>query len=189
MSYLTVIARLLFLALSLSLAACSTGPTRVKSSLNLSGLPDWVNEGTSVLNDKNGRLIHGVGSAVPMGGMALQRSVADDRARAEVARILTSYMDIVSNDYISSAKSDGATVNEQAVSRQINSFTKVNLAGSRIIGHWRDVKTGVIYSIAELDMNQVQKTLSAVKDMNAGLKQYIRDRGDNIFDRIAKENK
>lgn len=189
MSYLTATARLLFLALFLSLAACSTGPTKVKSSLNLNGLPDWVNEGTSILNDKNGRLFHGVGSADPMGGMALQISVADDRARAEVARILSSYMDIVSSDYLSSAKSGETAVNEEAVSRQIKNFTKVNLTGTRIIGHWRDIKTGIIYSIAELDMNQIQKTLSAVKDMNADLKQYIKDSGDNIFDRVAKEKK
>jgi hypothetical protein len=189
MSKFNAVARLSLLALMLSLAACSSGPTKVESNLNLKGVPDWVNQGTSVLNDKNGRLFHGVGSASPMGDMALQKSVADDRARAEVARILSSYLDVVSNDYMGAAKSGGEAVAEESVSRQIRNLTKVNLAGARIIGSWRDVKTGIIYSIAELDMNQVKSTLSTVQDMNADLKRYIETSGDNIFDRVAKEKK
>jgi hypothetical protein len=189
MSTLNAVARLSLLAFMLSLAACSSGPAKVESNLGLSGAPDWVNQGTSVLNNKNGRLFHGVGSASPMGDMALQKSVADDRARAEVARILTSYLDVVSDDYMGAAKSGDKAVTEESVSRQIRNFTKVNLAGARIIGSWRDVKTGIIYSIAELDMNQVKSTLSAVRDMNADLKRYIETSGDNIFDRVAKGKK
>ena len=113
------IANLLSVAFfALAISACSS-TTQVESDLGLKGAPDWVNKGTNVLNDKGGRLFHGVGSASPMGDMALQKSAADDRARAEVARILSSYMDVVSSDYLSSAKGSGASVSEEAVSRQI----------------------------------------------------------------------
>ncbi|MDO8412765.1 MAG: hypothetical protein Q7S51_03125, partial [Gallionellaceae bacterium] len=44
------------------LAACSS-PTKVESNLGLKGAPDWVNKGSSAVNDKDGRLFHGVGSA------------------------------------------------------------------------------------------------------------------------------
>lgn len=178
-----------FLALLLSaLAACSS-TTKVESDLGLKGAPNWVNEGTNVLNNKDGRLFHGVGSASPMGDMALQGSVADDRARAEVARILSSYLDVVSSDYVAAAKSGDNAVNEESVSRQIKNLSKVNLAGARILGRWRDSKTNVIYSIAELDMNQVKSTLAGVQDMNTDLRRYIETSGDNIFDRISKEKK
>jgi hypothetical protein len=113
MSKLNAVARLSLLAFMLSLAACSSGPTRVESNLGLSGAPDWVNQGTSVLNNNNGRLFHGVGSASPMGDMALQKSVADDRARAEAARILTSCLDVVSDDYMDAAKSGDTSVTEE----------------------------------------------------------------------------
>jgi len=75
-----------------------------------------VNEGTNILNNKDERLFHGVGSASPTGDMSLQRSVADDRARAEVARVLSSYMEVVSSDYMAAAKSGGAGVTEESVS-------------------------------------------------------------------------
>lgn len=188
-------AKLLLMALfALAISACS-GTTKVESDLGIKGAPDWVNEGTNILNDKDGRLFHGVGSASPMGDMALQKSTADDRARAEVARILSSYMDVVSNDYLSSAKTGssatagGASVAEESVTRQIRSLTKVNLAGARIIGSWRDPRTNIIYSIAELDMKHVKSTLAGTQDMNADLKRYLENSADNIFDRVAKEKK
>ena len=173
---------------TIAITACS-GKTEVESDLGIKGAPDWVNKGTNILNNKDGRLFHGVGSASPMSDMALQKSVADDRARAEVARVLSTYMDVVTSDYLSSAKSSGASVAEESVSRQIKSLSKVNLAGARIIGSWRDPKTNIIYSIAELDMKHVKSTLSGTRDMNADLKRYIEVSADNIFDRVAKESK
>lgn len=190
MKRFTGVTRLALLALSLTLfSACSSGPTKLEGDLGISGAPDWVNEGTSVINNKEGRLFHGVGSASPMGDMALQKSTADDRARAEVARILSSYLDVASNDYLAAAKSGNTAVNEESVSRQIRSLSKVNLSGARIIRSWRDPKTNIIYSIAELDMNQVKGTLAGVQDMNVDLKRYLETNADNIFDRVAKEKK
>ncbi len=184
-----LIIKLLSMALfALAISACSS-TTKVESDLGLKGAPDWVNEGTNILNSKDGRLFHGVGSSSPTGDMALQKSVADDRARAEVAKILSSYMDVVSNDYMSSAKAGGTNISEEAVSRQIKAVTKVNLTGAKIIGNWRDPKTNVIYSIAELDMKQVKNTLAGTQEMNDDLRRYIETSADNIFDRIAKEKK
>lgn len=195
MNYFHLNAKLLLMALfALAISACSS-TTQVESDLGIKGAPDWVNKGTNILNDKDGRLFHGVGSASPMGDMALQKSTADDRARAEVARILSSYMDVVSSDYLSSARTGasantgGASVAEESVTRQIKSLTRVNLAGAKIIGSWRDKKTNIIYSIAELDMKHVKNTLAGTQDMNEDLRRYIETSADNIFDRVAKEKK
>lgn len=184
-----VATRILFLALFvLALSACS-GITSVKGNLDIKGAPDWVNEGSNILSDKGGRLFRGVGSASLMGDMALQKSVADDRARAEVVRVLSSYLEVVSSDYMSSARAGDAGATEEAVTRQVRNLSKANLAGARIIGSWRDPKTNIVYSIAELNMNHVKSMLAKVNDMNDGLKRYIETRGDNIFDRISNEGR
>ncbi|MCG6886924.1 MAG: hypothetical protein LJE74_06930 [Proteobacteria bacterium] len=172
----------------LLLAACAS-KTTVESDLGISGAPDWVNEGTQYLNDKDGRLFHGVGQAPAMGDESLQISTADNRARAEVARILTSYLDVVSNDYTSASGSGDKAINQQAVSQQISNLSKINLSGAKIIGHWKDDKTGTIYSIAELDLSRVKDITAQVKDMNADLKRYIIDNSNNIFDKMAQEKK
>ena len=176
-------------ALALALAACGGGKTVVESDLGIKGAPDWVNKGTQAVNDKDGRLFHGVGSSPSLGDEALQRSTADDRARAEVARMLSTYIDAVSNDY-SAAAGTGASANaDQSVSRAIKAVTKQNLAGSKIIGRWKDSRTNMVYSIAELDFKSVKTTLEGANGMNEDLKRYIGRNGENIFDRVSGEKK
>ncbi|MDF1552228.1 MAG: hypothetical protein P1P84_04155 [Deferrisomatales bacterium] len=179
---------ILAVAATFALGACSSR-TLVESDLGIKGAPDWVNEGTQVLDDHGGRRFHGVGQAPPMGDESLQIATADNRARAELAQILTSYLDVVSSDYTAASGSQGDTVAEQAVSRQIHNLSQVNLSGARILGHWKDEKSGVVYSVAELDLKQVQTSLDAVENMNEDLKMHIRDRGQNIFDRYREERK
>lgn len=176
---------ILLASLALGLVACS-GKTVVESDLGLKGAPDWVNEGTNILNDKGGRLFHGVGSAPLMGDTALQQGTADTRARAELARIMSSYLDVVGKDY--QASSSATEGNAQfAVSQQINSLSQVNVTGSRIIARWKDKKSSVIYSLAEVDMKTVKQNAQTVQELNTGLRQHIDSRGDNIFDDMARK--
>jgi hypothetical protein len=175
--------------LTLALAACGGGKTIVESDLGIKGAPDWVNKGTAVLNDKDGRLFHGVGSSPTLGDEALQRSTADDRARAEVGRMLSTYLDVVGNDYVAATGTGSNASADQAVSRQIKAVTKVNLAGSKIIGRWKDSKTNMIYSIAELDLKQVKSTLENASSMNEDLRRYVGRNAENIFDKVSKEAK
>ena len=175
------------IALALVLAACASGPTVVESDLGMKGVPDWVNKGTSVLNDRDGRLFHGVGSSPAMGDESLQRSTADDRARAEVARILSTFMDVIGNDYVAATGTGANASAEQAVSRQIKAVTKQNLSGSKIIGRWKDAKTNVVWSISELDLKQVKTTAQGAKDMNEDLRRYIDRNAENIFDKVSAQ--
>jgi hypothetical protein len=161
----------------------------VESDLGLKGAPDWVNEGTQALNDKNGRYFHGVGQAPVMGDESLQISTADNRARAELAKIISTFVDVANHDYSSASGSGGEVVSEQAISQQLESLSHTNLSGAKIIGHWRDKKSGTIYSIAELDLKQVAKIVAASDEMNKGFGKFLETQGDNIFDRQAKEKK
>ncbi len=176
------------LAVLLLLAGCS-GKTMVESDLGIKGAPDWVNEGTQVLNDKGGRYFHGVGQASSMGDDSLQISTADSRARAEVAKIISTFVDAAHHDYSAASGSGGEVASEQAISQQIESLSRTNMSGSEIIGHWRDKKTGTIYSIAELDLDQVQKVVDASHKMNEGFSSFLHSQGENIFDRQVEEMK
>jgi hypothetical protein len=147
--------RLFVLVLAAALAGCA-GRTRLESDLKVRGAPDWVNKGTAYVDDKGGRLFHGVGAAGPAGDDALQRAIADDRARAEVARIFSSYLDVASRDYQAAGRSGEARTSEEALSRQIHSLSKVNLSGAKIVARWLDVRTKTVYSIAELEAKNVK---------------------------------
>ena len=158
---------------------------RVESDLHIDGAPDWVNEGNQMLKDRDGRLFHGIGSAPPMGNLSLQKTTADDRARAELARIFSSYMKVASNDYSAAAGSGDEQLSEQAVTRQIDSLTQINLSGAKIIGRWRDEDAGTIWSLAELDIKHVKKTIDTALEMSPALRDFLAREGDSIFDRMT----
>ncbi|HET7674657.1 MAG TPA: hypothetical protein VFL54_03950 [Gammaproteobacteria bacterium] len=167
----------------LGLAACSGNA--VKSDLGIADAPAWVNQGSQALNDRDGRLIHGIGSAPEMNDLSLQTSTADERARAEVARVLSSFMQVASQDYAASSGMDKDRQNDASVSREIDNITRQNVSGARIIAHWRNPKTHTIWSLAELDMKSVKDMVASSQAMNAGFKDYFAAHADNLFDGVA----
>lgn len=173
------------LALSmLALSACAS--KQLEGDLGIKGAPDWVNKGTQVVDDKSGHLIHGVGMAPAMPDLSLQTSTADDRARAEVARVLNSFMHVVSQNYSAAAGSGPNQQIDQSTSRQIQSITDQNLSGVRILTHWPNPKDGSLWAIAQLDMDQVKASVANAKDMNAGFRDYFSANADNIFESMNK---
>lgn len=186
MRFAGYVARFGLVVLAAGLIAGCSSRTTVESDLGIKGAPDWVNKGSQALNDQNGRLIHGIGSAPNMNDQSLQSSTADDRARTEVARVLNSFMHVVSQDYSAASGSGQDQQNEAAVSRQIQNITDQNVSGARIIARWTDPKTGTLWSLAELDMKQVKDMVGNSKDMNAGFRDYFNAHADNLFDSMAK---
>lgn len=167
--------------------ACAGGRTEVESDLGIEDAPDWVNEGSQALNNRDGRLIHGMGSAPEMNNFSLQRSTADDRARAEVARVLSSFMDVVSQDFTAASGTGDGMMNDQAISRSIRNVTQLNMSGTEIIAHWRDPETGTIYSLAELDLARVKEIVGSAGTMHDGLREHFVRHGETLFDEFTGE--
>lgn len=168
------------------LAACSSSP-KIESDLGIKGAPDWVNEGTQAVSDDGGRLIHGVGSAPVLNDQALQTAAADNRARAEVARIVSTFIDSTLSDYSASAGIDSNA--ELSIEQNINATTQTALNGARIKGRWRDPKTGTIWSFAEMDMKALNDAIAAASKLSGSFKQFYARNANANFDRFVKEAK
>ncbi len=169
---------------ALALTACgSDGPTKVESDLGLDDAPDWVNEGSQALNTDEGRLIHGVGEAANIGNVSLQKNASDNRARAEVASVLGVFIDNVSEDY-SSFKGKTSTVD---ISRVLKTKTKALMSGVHIIARWVDEDTKRVYSLAELDLEQVKKVINGTTAFPANFKNYMQKSGDNVFNNFVNK--
>ena len=176
---------LLGVASLLLLAACSSNKV-IDSAVDENGVPNWVTQGSNIFKAKDGRLFHGVGSSPGLGDFSLQTGTADLRARAEVARILASYMEIVSRDFIASGEAEQVGFTEQHVAEQMDNLAAVELSGVRIIGHWQDKERKVVYSIAEMDLQSAREALKKEASLHEGLRAYISAEGNDIFDRLAK---
>jgi hypothetical protein len=171
------------LLLALLLGACSS-KTVIESDMGMDHAPDWVNEGTQAVSNDDGRLIHGVGMAPAMGDVSLQKATADNRARAEIARVLSTYVDAVIRDYTASTGIE-ADLN---VEREIRSTTQLVLSGARILGHWKDEDSGDIYAFAELDMDAVDKSLETATALSDAFKGHYKENADANFERFMEEN-
>ena len=120
MKYLNPI-KLIFILLLMStvVSGCVIEPLNMDSNQNeIKGAPDWVNKGSTFTNTKDGRMFYGVSAVSLQGDMALQKSIAEDKAVAETARVLSSYLDAVSAEYMNSARPHDADVSSDVVARK-----------------------------------------------------------------------
>jgi len=154
---------------------------------NIKGAPDWVNKGSNFTIVKDTRVIWGVSFASPQGDLALQKALADDNARDEVAREFSYYLEILAKDFASTSRLSGTVVHEESILLAFKSPAKETLAIVRIIGSWRDQKTSTVWSIAELDINQIKNKIAGMDDVNSDIKLYAESMADTIFDRIARD--
>lgn len=176
------LALLLGLMLGLMLTAGCSSQRSIDSDLGLSDAPDWVNEGTQAVDNDEGRFLQGVGMAAAMSDPSLQRSTADNRARTEIARVLSTYVDGTIKDYSALSDSQSTTHIEQA----LHSTTRTALSGARIIARWLDPDSGYLYAFAELDMEQLDKLLSTSSALSAELQQYMANNADKEFKQLMK---
>lgn len=167
-----------------ALLACASNPN-LNGVTDVNGVPAWVSEGSVIRTSKDGRRFHGVGSAPMLGNFSLQTSTADNRARSEINRILASYVEIVSRDFIASGDADESGFNDQDVAQQMDQLANIDLTGIEVIGHWTDKQNKVVYSIAEVNMQQVREAIKLAESLHPGLRRFIKLEGDSIFDRIA----
>ena len=170
------------MSMVLGLAACSSN-TSVDADLGISGAPEWVNEGTQVIDNDNGGLLHGVGMAPAMNDTSLQKSTADGRARAEIARILKTYVDSTLSDY-SASVGDAASMN---IEREIRSTTQLALSGARILGHWKHQDTGDIYAFAELRLDTMDKMIEKSAGLSESFKQFYKQNSSANFERFIQK--
>ena len=178
---MTRLSTISILFLALALGACSS-KTTIESDMGLDNAPDWVNEGTQAVSDDDGRLIHGVGMAPAMGDISLQKATADNRARAEIARVLSTYVDAVITDYTASSGNQ----TDLNVEREIRSTTQLALSGARILGHWKDEDSGDVYAFAELDMEAVDRSLETATSLSTAFKDHYKENAAANFERFME---
>jgi len=154
--------------------------------LDISDAPQWVNKGTTYAQLQGDRLFHGVGSAPPMGDIALQRAVAKDRARRELARIVSAYLHELTGDYLAAAKAGNRALDAEVASQRFTRLGKVIIPEAKMVARWRDQRTGTIYTLVQLTMAKVKEIAASGREIDASARSYLDAHGDEAFDRVAR---
>src|SRR5260370_3381767 len=150
--------------------------------------PDWVNRGSGALGGDKGKVFYGVGIASGIRNAAMRRSTTDARARAEIAKILDTYVSVLNKDYMASTTAGdmSASAEEQHVEQALKTYSQMELSGVQIIDHWVDID-GTEYALASLDMDTCKNNLDKMKELNSKVRDAVRANADKAFDELNAE--
>jgi len=155
--------------------------------------PAWVNQGNGAFKDATGnKVFYGVGILQGVRNIGLAIPAVDDRGRAEIAKIMNSYVTVLGKDYASSVTSGDMTKSseEQMVTQTHKVFAQFQLHGATPVDHWvdrSDAAHPVYYSLVKLDMAAVQAALDESKDLDAKTRDYVKANADKAFDELNAE--
>ena len=161
-----------------------------KASPIASNAPEWVNKGSGAFKDAaGGAVFYGVGIAQGIRNRALAVTASDDRGRAEIAKIMNSYVVVLTKDYMASitAGDMSKSSEEQMVSQTMKNFAKFTLHGAMPVDHWKDPTDGTLFALVKLDMAAVKKSLDESKELDAKVRDYVKANAEKAFDELAAE--
>ena len=144
--------------------------------------PRWVVLGSGAFEDQGNKVFYGVGLASGITNKALLRQTADNRARAEIAKILQTYISALGKDYMASTISSDMkkASEEQHVESALKTFTKTTVRGAQIVDRWVDPADKVMYSLCKLDLLQFKEALHDHKDLDSKIRDFVRKNADKL---------
>lgn len=153
------------------------------------GPPNWVEEGSGAYNKDGEKALYGVGSIVGVKNEPLAWDAAENRARAEIAKSFETYTAYLMRDYAASTNAGdfSRSAEEQNVERAIKTFTSTTLSGVRPIDRYKDEDTYSYYVLAKLSLDDMQDMLNQAKELDSGVRDFVRENADRLFDELEKE--
>ena len=184
---------MIFTMLFLS-TACSSIPTIPDAPKALSSYdaPEWVLRGGGAFTDKDGKAFYGVGSATGIKNYSLQRTVADDRARGDLAKVFEVYMTSLTKDYQAhtTAGSFANSTEEQNAETALKVVVSQTMRGVVIIDHFEIPERREFLSLARLDYDAFQGNVEAnetFQELPEKLQVDIKERAEKLHDEMEEE--
>jgi hypothetical protein len=140
--------------------------------------PAWVKQGTA-LGDTDGpnKAFYGLGEVRGIRNVALARATSDNRARAELARLL--------DGFVARWLKGCPLPPGQSAEALMRLLTASSLSGVQIVEHYFHPDDGAVFSLARLDLSHVVQHLQ-LADIPTPVTKYLMDHSDEAFARMAK---
>ena len=150
--------------------------------------PEWVNKGSGAFGGEK-KVFYGVGSASGIKNPSLARSTADNRARAEISKIFSTYSASLMKDFQQSTTGGDMSASEemQMVSNAIKTFSANTLNGVEVVDHWIHPIDGTIFSLARLDMEGFANQIDHAKELSQKVKDAVKRAAEKGFADLEKE--
>jgi len=183
----------LFITLAMGIllvAGCATSPKPSADPASLG--PAWVMKGGGAFDAPKGKVFYGVGVASGIRNKALLRQTAENRARADIAKTMETYVATLAKDYMASTTAGDMSKSseEQHVETALKTFSKTTLHGAAIVERWMDPSDGSMYALCELDLFSFKDALDKYKELDKQVKDYVRENAEKMHGEMEElENK
>ncbi len=183
----------LFITLSmviLLVAGCATSPKPSADPASMG--PAWVMKGSGAFDVAKGKVFYGVGVASGIRNKALLRQTAENRARAEIAKTMETYVATLAKDYMASTTAGDMSKSseEQHVETALKTFSKTTLHGAEIVDRWMDPSDGSLYALCELDLFSFKDALEKNRELDKEVQDYVRENAEKLHGEMEElENK
>ena len=171
---------------------CTSTPEKTRVTVSDYQPPEWVNKVSGAFEDGRGeKAFYGVGSASDIRSVSLRRSIADDRALANLATQIKSNVRRLGKDYQEITARSTATGNESTERENVAQALKVlvnqTLSGAKIIDHWEHPARNELYSLARIEYKTVEKKIDSHKELSDESRDMIKKKAEKLFEEMAKE--
>ena len=183
----------LLVGLIFLLGACVSVPVPEEpKALSEYDAPKWVLIGGGAFTDDRGKAFYGVGSATGIKNYSLQRQVADDRARADLAKVFEYYVETLTKDYQAhtTAGSFATSTEEQNAEAAVKVVVSSTLRGVTIIDHFEIPERGELISLARLDYDAFKRNVVQAEEFKVlppQVRQDIKERADALHEEMEAE--
>ena len=184
----------IMVSLILLLGACGTIPTIPEPPKALTEYkpPAWVISGGGAYSDRNGKAFYGVGSATGIKNYSLQRTVADDRARADLAKVFEYYTQSLTKDYQAhtTAGNFESSVEEQNSESAVKVVVATTLRGVVIIDHFEIPERMEMLSLARLDYDAFKQNVEQAEQFQrlpSKVREDIKERADKLHEEMEED--
>ena len=150
--------------------------------------PKWVTLGGGAWSDSKGKAFYGVGSATGIRNYSLQRTIADDRARGDLAKVFEVYMMSLTKDYQAHTTMGGFKASNEEQNAEVALKLSVNqtLRGVVIVDHFKIPERQEFLSLARLDYDAFKRNVENNQEFQQ-LPRKIRDDIKNRADKLHEE--
>ena len=154
--------------------------------------PKWALVGGGAFTDSEGKAFYGVGSATGIKNYSLQRQIADDRARADLAKVFEYYVETLTKDYQAhtTAGSFATSSEEQNAEAAVKVVVSSTLRGVTIIDHFEIPERRELISLARLDYDAFKRNVTQAeefKQLPVKVREDIKERADALHDEMEAE--
>ena len=184
---------MMFLFTTIVLFGCTSTPEKTRVTVGDYQPPEWVNKGSGAFKDGSGeKVFYGVGVADGIRSASLRRSAADDRALAALAVQIETNVKRMTKDFQESILESTITdvkdsTEKESVVVGFKAVVNETLSGAKIIDHWEHPAKNILYSLARIELNVMEKKIDSHKELSDASRDIIKKKAQKLFEEMAKE--